>query len=163
LDGLRERYTDPSSPQQAGFHEGFADIVALLSILSTDSVVRKVIDLGVPRANQETIRRSDVTADRLKNSGLFGLAQEMGAELAAVPGHALRRSVTLPPRTDYLTSGEADEPHACGEVLVAAVLNAYVAVWVRRLEAIGSKSALDRKRAAEEGAELADRLLSVCI
>ena len=24
-EGLRERYMDPSSPQQAGFHEGFAD------------------------------------------------------------------------------------------------------------------------------------------
>ena len=45
LDGLRERYMDPSSPLQAGFHEGFADIVALLSILSAESVVAKVVDL----------------------------------------------------------------------------------------------------------------------
>jgi hypothetical protein len=50
LDGLRERYTDASSPQQAGFHEGFADIVALLSILSAPAIVAKVVDLGLPRA-----------------------------------------------------------------------------------------------------------------
>jgi hypothetical protein len=163
LDGLRERYTDPSSPQQAGFHEGFADIVALLSILSAQSIVEKVIDLGVPGARRGLIRRSSVSASALKNSGLLGLAQEMGSELAGIHGHALRRSVSLPPSQDYLCSGECDEPHACGEVLVAAVLNAYLAIWVDRLRCIGDGRYLDRKRAAEEGAELADHLLNVCI
>jgi len=163
LDGLRERYTDPSSPQQAGFHEGFADIVALLSILSAESVVAKVVDLGVPGAAAAKIRRSDLSVESLKNSGLFGLAQEMGSELSAVHGQALRRSVVLKPGQNYLSSLEYNEPHMCGEVLVAAVLNAYVAVWVRRLKAIGDESKLDRTRVAEEGAELAGRLLTICI
>ncbi len=163
LDGLRERYTDPSSPQQAGFHEGFADIVALLSILSAQSLVEKVVDLGVPGARRGFIRRSDVSLEALKNSGLFGLAQEMGSELAGIHGHALRRSVTLAPNPHYLDSPEYNEPHACGEVLVAAVMNAYVAIWCHRLRPVGNSQSLDRKRAAEEGAELADHLLSACI
>jgi hypothetical protein len=48
-------------------------------------------------------------------------------------------------------------------VLVAAVLNAFVSIWVGRLKELGDESKLDRKRAAEEGAELADHLLNVCI
>ncbi len=163
LDGLRERYMDPSSPQQAGFHEGFADIVALLSILSAESVVTKVVDLGMPQRDGDSLRRAAVTPEKLRRSGLFGLAQEMGAELAGIHGQALRRSIALEPRSDYLTSGEYDEPHDAGEVLVAAVLNAYLEVWVNRLQTIGNQTRLDRKRAAEEGAEIADRLLTMCI
>jgi hypothetical protein len=163
LDGLRERYTDPSSPQQAGFHEGFADIVALLSILSAQSIVEKVVDLGLPRAAGGAIRRASVSVESLRNSGLFGLAQQMGSELAGIHGQALRRSIALPPGTNYLTSGDCDEPHTCGEIIVAAVLNAYLDIWVSRLKALGDELQLDRARAAEEGAELADSLLNVCI
>jgi hypothetical protein len=163
LDGLRERYTDPSSPQQAGFHEGFADIVALLSILSSQSIVERVVDLGLPRDSRGAIRRASVTVESLRKSGLFGLAQQMGSELAGVHGQALRRSVSLPPRKDYLRSGYCDEPHTCGEIIVAAVMNAYLDIWVSRLKALGDDVRLDRARAAEEGAELAEHLLGACI
>jgi hypothetical protein len=163
LDGLRERYTDPSSPQQAGFHEAFADIIALLSIFSAKSVVEKMVDLGMPNVSAATIKRSDMTAEKLSKSALLGLAQQMGSELSGIHGQALRRSVSLPPSKDYLSSPEFDEPHTCGEVLVAAVLNAYLDVWIKRLKVIGDSSKLDRARAAEEGAEIADRLLTVCI
>ena len=163
LDGLRERYMDPSSPQQAGFHEAFADIVALLSVFSAEPVVGKMVDLGLPNISSTTIRRSDLTVEKLRSSALLGLAQEMGSEISGIHSQALRRSVKLPPRKDYLTSGACDESHACGEVLVAAVINAYLSVWIKRLKAIGNESKLDRKRAAEEGAEIADRLLTACI
>ena len=163
LDGLRERYMDPSSPQQGGFHEGFADMVALLSILSSETVVAKVLDLGLKKTCSGSVPRSSLTPRKLRRSGLFALAQEMGSELAGVHGQALRRSIALEPRADYLTSGEFDEPHDCGEVLVAAVLNAYLEIWVQRLKAIGDRHQLERRRAAEEGAEIAARLLTMCI
>jgi hypothetical protein len=163
LDGLRERYMDPSSPQQAGFHEAFADIVALLSVFSAESVVAKLVDLGMPNVSAETIRRSDVTPDSLRESALLGLARQMGSELSGIHGQALRRSVSLPPKEDYLNSPVYQEPHMCGEVLVAAVLNSFLEVWIERLQAIGSDSKLDRNRAAQEGAEVADRLLTMFI
>jgi hypothetical protein len=163
LDGLRERYTDPSSPQQAGFHEGFADIVAMLSVFSAQSVVAKLVDLGMPNLDKRNILRKNITPQKLRDSALTGLAREMGTELSGIHGQALRRSVNLPPRKDYLQSGESVEAHNCGEVLVAAVLNAYLDIWIERLEKVGSESKLDRNRAAEEGAELAERLLTMSI
>ena len=116
---------------------------------------------NAPAEIKEYFRKQDaaLTPQKLRYSAMLGLANEMGSELSGIHGQALRRSVTLPPRKDYLTSRECDEAHACGEVLVAAVLNAYLAVWINRLQAIGDTSKLDRKRTAEEGAEIADRFL----
>jgi hypothetical protein len=37
LDALRERYMDPSTPDQAAFHEGFSDVVALCSLNAKSS------------------------------------------------------------------------------------------------------------------------------
>lgn len=163
LDGLRERYTDPSSAQQAGFHEGFADIVALLSILSAQEVVERVVDLGRPDIEKTTLLRRDVSPKALRKSTLFALAEEMGSELTGIHGNALRRSISLAPGPDYLKEPGYNEAHNCGEILVAAVLNAYLEVWMNRLKAIGDEWKLDRLRAAEEGAEIASRLLTMCI
>ena len=51
LDGLRESYTLPSYSDQAGFHEGFADIVALLSVFGLRSVVRTLLTESKTKSN----------------------------------------------------------------------------------------------------------------
>jgi hypothetical protein len=157
LDGLRERYTDPSSPEQAGFHEGFADIVALLSVFALREVVEKALD---PGGEAERISAEAVTADALRESILLGLGHEFGQELSGVRGNALRRSVTLRPEE---ASARDAEPHHRGEVLVAAVMDAFLNVWVGRLRPYIHDGSLDRRRAVEEGAAVADRLLTICI
>src|SRR5215210_5550996 len=88
LDGLRSRFMAPSSPDQAAFHEGFADIVALLSVFALDEVVSQLIErlkLDVDREHEGDlpdglIPRSAVTAESLQSSVLLGLAEDMDAE-----------------------------------------------------------------------------------
>jgi hypothetical protein len=165
LDGLRERYTDPSSPEQAGFHEGFADVVALLSVFSVPDLVRTVVDLHSTKRRGSQIAREDLTPQRLRKSILFGLADEMGRELSTVRGDALRRSADLRPSRAYIKSPEFEEPHRRGEILVAAVLNAFLNVWSASLKSLGevAKGYLDRQRVADEGAAIADYLLTMVI
>jgi hypothetical protein len=169
LDGLRERYTDPSSPDQAGFHEGFADVVALLSVFALRDVVDAIVDR--PAGNnagggaENLIASKDVTPAALRESVLLGLAKEMGQEMAAVRGAALRQSALLKPSPKHLNEEEFLEPHRRGELLVAAMMNAFIEVWAGRLKALGqvTKGHLDRSRVVEEGAHAAAYLLTMAI
>jgi hypothetical protein len=126
LDGLRGRFLEPSSPDQAAFHEGFADVVALLSVFSLKDIVGKLIDGST--GNARLIDQKFLTPDALRNSVLFGLAEEMGQELSKVRGQALRRSIGLRASADIkqgmklAASPEFQEPHRRGELLVAAMM-----------------------------------------
>ncbi len=181
LDGLHERYTAPSSAEQAGFHEGFADIIALLSVFSLKDVVRNVLLGFRPKGGDgldiknHRIPIASITRDNLEASLLFGLAEQMGAELSGLRGSALRRSVDIPPldpkskpkSIPYLERREFREPHRCGEVLVAAVLKAFLEVWLARLdryiESDDMIKQIDVSIVVDEGAEAADHLLNIAI
>jgi hypothetical protein len=168
VDGLRERFTDPSSPEQAAFHEGFSDVVALLSIFSVPAVVETVIDRNETshkKGEPTLIKPSSLSAKELRKSALFGLADEMGQELSGIRGNPLRRSAELTPSKKYINSPEYLEPHRRGEILVAAMMNAFIEVWVNRLEGLGkvSPGGLDKQRVVEEGANIADYLLTMSI
>ena len=59
LDGLRSRFEAPGLPDQAGFHEGFADLVGLLSLLAAEESIASILggtDKRV-RASEVPIRR----------------------------------------------------------------------------------------------------------
>jgi hypothetical protein len=175
LDGLRNRYTDPSSPEQAGFHEGFSDVVALLSVFSLKDVVGTLLQKDFTHTkttSEANLIHSDLLKlDTLKESVLVGLAEQMGAEMLGVRGDradALRRSVKLP----EFKPGQIDEveefqePHRRGEILVAAMLNAFLHAWCARLEKLKSgrsRVMLDLELVVEQGADAANQLLTMAI
>ena len=164
LDGLRSRYMEPSSPDQAAFHEGFADVVALLSIFSLPDVVSKLLDLGTKKRGP-LIDTKFLTRAALEESALLGLAEQMGQELSRVRGEALRRSVKLVRGKPYRRMPEYQEPHARGELLVAAMMNSFIDIWLSRLAKIGTlaRGKKDRSLVVEQGAAVADHLLSMSI
>lgn len=163
LDGLRSRYLEPSSPDQAAFHEGFADIVALLSMFSLPDLVGQLLDRSTARSR--VISKAYLTKDTLKESVLLGLAEEMGQGLSKGRQSALRRSVHLRPGRPYMSMPEFREEHDRGELLVAAMMNAFLEIWTARLDKIGfvSPGKKDRSLVVEEGARVAGHLLTIAI
>jgi hypothetical protein len=166
LDGLRPRFIDPSSPDQAGFHEGFADVVALLSVLSDRAIVEQIlIRRKVLRDRRALIATSELTASALKASTLLGLAEQVGTSIPNGAATALRRSVELKASPRWLQDPDCEEPHRRGEILVAAVMDAFLAVWVARVASLGtvSRGQCDGDRVVEEGVAAANHLLTMCI
>lgn len=163
LDGLRAGLLEPSLPDQAGFHEGFADVVALLSIFALPEIVSAL--LPGDGDSEGLIAVDALTPEALRETALFGLAKQVGEALSRVRGEALRRSVMIPQDHDYLDDPEYAEEHVRGELVVAAMLNAFLDIWVARLSRIGTMRAgfKDRSVVVEEGSRAADHLLTMAI
>ncbi|HWB84699.1 MAG TPA: hypothetical protein VG675_11210 [Bryobacteraceae bacterium] len=164
VDGLRPDYLYPSSPDQAAFHEGFADIVALLSVLSLREVVTAALDLHTSK-DQKLIRASALTTKALKEGVLFGLAQQVGEAMYGTHGVALRRSIELSPDPKLARTDEFTEPHRRGELLVAAVLGAFLKIWKGRIDQFGElqRGMVSRVGVVDGAVETADHLLTIVI
>jgi hypothetical protein len=166
LDCLRERYMYASGPDQAAFHEGFADVVALLSVFSLPEVVEHLLQpRPSARGGAALISREAVTVEALSSSALFGLADQMGEEMEGVRGAPLRQSAGLPARKDILETREFQEAHRRGEVFVAGVLNAFIAAWAIRIRKLGTddQKAYPIDAVVEEGADIAATLATLWI
>lgn len=166
LDALRERFMDPSTPDQAAFHEGFADVVALLSVFAQPEVVEHLLLGGKAHsAKVAFVSRKDVEPKALRRSTLFGLAEQMGSELEGVRGQPLRQSAVLEPNPALKDTPEFLEEHNRGELFVAAVLQGFVRAWSRRIVESGTpgQARFPLRRVAEEGADIADTLVTMWI
>jgi hypothetical protein len=163
IDGLRTRFTDPSSPDQAAFHEGFADVVALLSIFALQSIAEVVLDNNV-KSDAKLINANALKPDVLR-AAIGSLADQVGEEVNNVRGQPLRNSMLILPGRNYLEEEEFMEPHRRGEILAAAMMNAFLEMWSKRLEKVGEKKKgmLDRSKVVEEGADVAATLLTSAI
>ncbi len=60
IDSLRSQLMRPSSADQAAFHEGFSDIVALLKILQSEELVRFALDDEFSRNTSGIVSLNDI-------------------------------------------------------------------------------------------------------
>ena len=165
VDGLRPRLMEPSSPDQAAFHEAFADVVALLSVFSIPEVLEEAVRQATRSITSGMLRVAGLTSAALQEGMLFGLGEQYGDVLSGVHGSSLRRSVRLTPKRGLLERPEYQEEHRRGEILVAAMLHAFMKVYRDRLETLGkdANGKLPAVRMAEEGADVASRMLTMSI
>jgi hypothetical protein len=172
LDAQREYFNAPASKDQAAFHEGFADVVALLSVFSLPGIAEKLLEHSLRRRGRRTrnlLTPEDVTPTRLRRSGLLGLAEEMGRELSGLRANALRDSASLPRSSQYYNNPqkypEFSQVHRRGEILVAAMLDAFLAIWSSRFPDSGPRrtASFSRRAFVEEGAAVANYLLTMAI
>ncbi len=158
LDGMHQRFIEPSHPDTLAFHEAFADIVALFQHFTFPDVLR----------HQIAKTRGDLSSQNL----LGQLAQQFG--------HAIGRYGAL---REYI-GAEADpagyqtvfEPHDRGAILVAAVFSAFREIYktrtadIFRIATSGSGVLPDGdlhpdlvRRLAKEASKIAQHILNMCI
>jgi hypothetical protein len=170
LHGTRSRYLDLAHPDQAGFHEGFADVISLLSTFTMGEVVGRAL-LALDTHVDRELRLLDRNALRVETVGamvLTGLADQLGTAFTSLQGQPLRRSLDVVrhaaiDRIDD-AGGEIGQPHRRGDLLVAAVMSTFLAAWLERLEQAGDgKGPVSIGQAAHEAHEIAEALLDVVI
>jgi hypothetical protein len=169
LDGMHRRFIEPSHQDTLAFHEAFADIVALFQHFSFPEVLKHQIAK---------------TRGRLDSQNLLGqLAQQFGKAIGeygalrdAIGEYDEKEKKWIPKDPnpgDYQT---VSEPHARGAILVAAVFDAFLAIYKSRIAdllrlATGGTGILNDgelhpdlvNRLANEAAKTAQQILGMCI
>lgn len=163
LDGLRKCYTFPSFSDQAGFHEGFSDVVALLSVFGLRNIVRNLLPETSEGSNR--ILKKNLSVRALSKNVLFGLAKQFGKETSNFSKNALRRAVERRPYKKAMKEKPFEECHLRGEILTSAVLNTFLQIWIKRLNTWLPNYDLDvpLDRVVEDGCDAAEHLLKMVI
>jgi hypothetical protein len=168
LDGMHRRFTEPSNPDVLGFHEAFADIVALLQHFTIPEILAGEISRTRGKLETESILGSLAVQ--------FGRALGGRGALREAIGHFDERGVWRRREPDPTALRQQLEPHARGAVLVAAVFDAFLACYNARTAdllriATGGTGVLQDgaihpdlvRRLAAEAATVARQLLDMCI
>jgi len=180
LDGIRGHFNDPTGPDAPAFHEGFADIVALLQHFSfKDSLLdtiqrtgglihRKQLAPTVAAAKTGPMIQAEIGED----NPIVDLARQFGEAMGN--RKALRSALGTAPDPRLLE--RTFEPHERGAILVAAVFDAFFTVYVNRTRDLIRMAYPDGRdivpnflhadlanRLADEAAKTAYRIQSICL
>jgi hypothetical protein len=159
IDGMRSHFLLPTGPDVLGFHEGFADLIAILQHFS----YKQVLEAEIRKAGS-----------RLENASLlFGIAHAFG--LSVGKGGALRSADDDDNATRRVYSPGL-EAHEMGSILSSAVFDAFRLLYLRKTErflrlAAGGTGPLPKDFLptelvgilAQEASKLASQVLSICV
>ena len=167
LDGMQRHFLSPGNRDVLAFHEAFADLVALFQHFTYPEILRHQIarargDLGTENMlGQLAIEFGKATGGRSALRDAFGTFAD---------GKWTRRG---PEPQAYV---DEDEPHARGALLVAAMFDAFLAIYKSRTRdllriATGGTGVLPLgdihpdlvERLAQEASKTARHLLLMCI
>ncbi len=120
LDGIHRYYQQPTNIDVPAFHEAFADIVAIFQHFTFP----ELLQYEIQRSRGDLAGQGDLMAN---------LARQFGQAVGQIgQSGALRSAIgTKPSRDEY---ANAQEPHERGRVLLAAVFDAFLAIYNRRTQ-----------------------------
>jgi hypothetical protein len=192
VDGIRPLFTEQTNPDVPAFHEAFADLAALFRHFSHKEVLRDTVERTGGRLYQYQLRPdaeisgyddySDATEEERKSARLSAqistrnplieLAQQFGE--ATGKNRALRSALGTKPNSDDIK--KYTEPHRRGSILVAAVFDAYFAIYLKRTADLwrifrgggGSANPIDIPRSladrlCDEATRLAEQFFTICV
>jgi hypothetical protein len=167
LDGMQRRFNEPTNVDVLAFHEAFADIVALLQHFTIPEVLES--EIARTRGNLEAESMLGMLAIQ------FGNAMGGRAALRNAIGR-MEDGVWKRFEPDPEDLKKRVVPHSRGAVLVAAVFDAFIAIYNTRIADLlriytGGTGVLPNgsihpdlvHRLADEAAKCASHVLNMCI
>jgi subtilisin family serine protease len=120
LDGIHRYYQQATNVDVPAFHEAFADIVAIFQHFTFP----ELLQYEIQRSRGDLAGQGDLMAN---------LARQFGQAVGQIGQRGALRSAigTKPSRDEYVN---AQEPHERGRVLLAAVFDAFLAIYNRRTQ-----------------------------
>jgi hypothetical protein len=170
LDSLHHRYLEDTNPDVAAFHEGFADIVALLQRFTFRALVEDRLYAAGGRMDEQSFVLGELATQfgEALRGNRGALRSMIGREDADGRWQPLQ-----PSPSDY---ADALEAHDRGAVLVATIFDAFQRIYAFRTRDLlrlatngtgvlpeGNISRDLVGRLAAEAAEIAEHLLHICI
>ncbi|MCY7405590.1 MAG: hypothetical protein LH475_13380 [Cryobacterium sp.] len=150
VDGYRPKWADSHAEiDQLALHEAIADLVALLSVFSTQTLVEQLL---TQTSGDDLDLDLDALDEDLLRSKLFRLGDGLFHRGTARPSLAWNLAAhwrTLP------------DPHLRGGAIVQVLLRVVARLWLKRLDAPGGRSSL--YQVARAGASVGRQVLSMLI
>lgn len=168
LDGMYRRFNEPTNPDVLAFHEGFADIVSLMQHFTIPQVLES--EIAKTRGNLEEESFLGMLAVQ------FGQAMGGGRSALRNAIGRFENGVWTRITPDPAQLQKTLSPHARGAILVAAVFDAFLAIYKMRSADLlriytGGTGVLPNgaihpdlvRRLADEAAKSASHVLTMCI